>query len=73
MVQICLEINRILGVENIFLGDGTQVKCEKNNEKMDLSLLKLIERGMTFYMNLGFDFDVTNCDWLYNRFSNKKI
>lgn len=71
MIKICLSINRILGVIKTYLYDGTQVKCDKNNEKMDLSLLKLIERKLTFYTNLGFDFEVTNKDWLYLKYSNK--
>jgi hypothetical protein len=39
---------------------------------MDLSYIKLIERGTTFYMNLGFDFEVTDKDWFYKRFSSTK-
>lgn len=58
MTKICLEINRILGAEKTSLGDGTKVNCDKTNEKMDLSYVKLIEKGMTFYMSLGFDFYV---------------
>jgi hypothetical protein len=54
LVKICIEINRILGAEKTALYDGTRITCEKNNEKLDLSLLKLIEKDKTFYMNLGF-------------------
>ena len=39
---------------------------------MDLSYIKLIERGTTFYMNLGFDFEVTDKDWFYKKFSSTK-
>jgi hypothetical protein len=72
LVKICLTINRILGAQKTYLGDGTEVLCNKNNQIMDLSYIKLIERGTTFYMNLGFDFEITNYDWFYNRFSSTK-
>ncbi len=39
---------------------------------MDLSYIKLIERGTTFYMNLDFDFEVIDKDWFYKRFSSTK-
>jgi hypothetical protein len=57
MTKICLAINRILGVTKTSLGDGTQITCEKTKQELDLSYIKLIERGTTFYMNLGFQFD----------------
>ncbi len=72
LVKISLAINKILGAQKTYLGDGTEVLCSKNNELMDLSYIKLIERGTTFYMNLGFDFEVTDRDWFYKRFSSIK-
>lgn len=74
MVNLCLEINRILGVNKTSLGDGTSVICDKNKESMDLSFIKLIERGTTFYMNLGFDFETENSSnvMFYYRYTNKK-
>lgn len=72
LVKICLAINKILGAKKTYLGDGTEVLCAKNNQLMDLSYIKLIERGTTFYMNLGFDFEVTDKDWFYKRFSSTK-
>jgi len=71
LLKISLEINKILGAEKTMLYDGTRVKCDKNNEEMDLSLLKLIERDKTFYMNLGFEFEVDNDAWSYWRWSDK--
>ena len=58
MVIICLEIQRILGAYSTSLRDGTEIACNKTGEIMDLSYLKLIEKGLTFYMSLGFDFNV---------------
>jgi hypothetical protein len=72
LVKICLAINKILGAQKTYIGDGTEVICSKNNQVMDLSYIKLIERGTTFYMNLGFDFDVTDNDWFHKRFSSTK-
>lgn len=60
LVQICLEINRILGAEKTFLSDGAHVQCDKTNDSMDLSFIKLLERNKTFYMNLGFHFENSN-------------
>jgi hypothetical protein len=59
MVKICLAINKILGADKTCLGDGTSIICEQNKEQLDLSYLKLIEKGITFYMNLGFDYEFT--------------
>ena len=72
MVKICIEINRILGAEKTILGDGTRVKCEKTNEELDLSLLKLLERKKTFYMNLGFDYEITKDRFFHLRIEDKK-
>jgi len=74
MVKLCLEINKILGVNKTSLGDGTSVICDKNKENMDLSFIKLIEKGMTFYMKFGFDFEFENKSdvFLYYRYTDKK-
>jgi hypothetical protein len=72
LVKICLTINKILGAQKTYIGDGTEVVCAKNNQVMDLSYIKLIERGTTFYMNLGFDFEVTDRDWFYKKFYSTK-
>ena len=71
MIKICLEINRILGADKTSLGDGTKVICNKNNEKMDLSYLKLIEKNMTFYMSHGFDFEIRDNIHYPYRFTDK--
>jgi len=70
MVLLVLEINKILNVTKTTLGDGTTIKC--GDKEYDLSYLKLIEKGITFYMKFGFDFEITNCQWMYARYNNKK-
>lgn len=72
MVKICLKINKILGVQKTSLSDGTRVICNKTNESMDLSFIKLLEKNKTFYMKLGFDYEITNTQFPYYRFSDKK-
>lgn len=71
LIKICLKINEILGAEKTRLYDGTSVNCD--NVNMDLSYLKLLEKGVTFYMGLGFDFEVTHSEWFHIRYSNKNI
>ena len=49
------------------LFDATSIKCR--NKEYDLSFLKLLEHGKTFYMKFGFKFDI-NDDIRYNEFSS---
>jgi hypothetical protein len=70
MVQICLRINKLLGATKTRLIDAAGIY--HNDKKLDLSYLKLLERGQTFYMNLGFDFELTNTQFMYFKFDNKK-
>lgn len=74
MVKVCIRLNKILGVNKMSLYDGSSVKCDKNNESMNLSYIKLIEKGITFYMKLGFEFELNenNNVMFYYRFNNKK-
>lgn len=70
IVELVLEINSKLGVKKSYLYDGTSVNCL--NDRLDLSIIKLIDNGMTFYMKFGFEIDITK---QYNRlliFKNKK-
>lgn len=57
MVKLVLEINRALKVKKTFLWDASSVQCQ--NDEIDLGLMKLFEKGHTFYMNFGFKFDTT--------------
>lgn len=73
LVKIALKINEILGTHKTYLYDGTTVKCSENNETMDLSFIKLLEKNKTFYMKHGFEFDNTSRNsYLFYRFANKK-
>lgn len=46
--------------------------CNKTNDMINLSYIKLLEKKMTFYMSHGFDFDINyNTDYQY-RFTNIK-
>ena len=66
IIKICLKINKILGAEKTSLKDYSKIICNKTNEMLDLSYIKLLEKKMTFYMNYGFDFDVNyNTDYIY--------
>jgi len=69
MVKICLEINKKLGVKKTFLFDGASINC--HGRELDLSFIKLIEHNKTFYMKLGFDFEITNFDYPFYKFNNK--
>lgn len=69
LVQISIRINQLLKVKKIYIYDGTTVQC--NKDQLDLSFLKLIEKKHTFYMKFGFDFEVTNTTFFYQRFANK--
>lgn len=69
MVKLCLEINEVLGVNKVFLFDGATIKCGKKD--LNLSFIKLLEYGKTFYMKLGFDFEITDHLSPYYRFKSK--
>ncbi len=71
LVKICLQINKILGAEKTLISDGAEIYCDKSNEPMDLSFIKLLEKDKTFYMGLGFEFEITNTQFPYYRIENK--
>jgi len=60
MVKLVLQINKVLGVKKTTLHDGTTITCPINGQKLDLSYLKLLQYGRTFYTNLGFEFAPRN-------------
>jgi hypothetical protein len=70
LVDICIKINDILGTQKIIVRDGTKVKCN-NNQDMDLSFIKLLEKNKTFYMNFNFDFEIDNNILPYWKWSDK--
>ncbi len=75
MVKLVLAINSKLRVEKSVLYDGATVKCQDETSKkneMDLTFIKLLEKGIGFYKRFGFQFDLT---YQYNRlvvFNNKQ-
>ena len=69
MIKFCLEINKFVGVKKTFLNDAAHIVC--GNEKLDLSFIKLLEYDKTFYMKHGFNFELTNHENAYFRFTDK--
>ncbi len=63
IVKFALELLKRLGTKKVYIYDGTTVKCLSNSMHYDLSFLKLLEKGKTFYMNFGFDFDNIGLDY----------
>lgn len=55
MVLFVLELQRKLGVEKSYLHDAATIICD--DREMDLTLIKILERGEGFYSKLGFDYE----------------
>ncbi len=68
MVKLVLEINRLLHIKKTFLWDGSSVPC--HNDEIDLGLMKIFEKGHTFYMNFGFKPDTTQSNYNLVVFDN---
>lgn len=68
MVKIALKINEVLGVRKTRICDGTSIECGENH--YDLSFIKLLEKGETFYMRFGFKYEITNTEYYRWRFDN---
>lgn len=61
MVNLCLDIQRKLGVDKTRIHDATSIKCVENNQELNLSFFKLIEKKQTYYMRFGFDVEILGC------------
>lgn len=70
MVELVLKIQEVLKVNKTILSDGANIKCD--NIEIGLSYFKLIEKGITFYMKFGFDFELTGNEWSEIRFKDKE-
>jgi hypothetical protein len=70
LVKFSLEINKVLKINKVILGDEASVKC--NNTKMDLSLQKLIETKQTYYMKLGFEIEISSSNFYLTKITNKE-
>lgn len=65
IVKLCLQINKVLGVTKTNLNDGSSIDC--NGVYRSLALIKLLEQKKTFYMKLGFKFDLSTCRNIFIR------
>lgn len=54
IVQFVIKLCKVLKVKEVTLYDATRIKC--GEKEYDLSFLKLLEHGKTFYMKFGFKF-----------------
>jgi hypothetical protein len=70
MVKIALLINKVLHVKKTMLYDATTIKCQ--NQRYDLSYMKLLQTNLSFYMKFGFEFDINNRYQSSDEFNNKK-
>jgi len=70
MVSFVLELQRVLGVKKTTLHDGATVNCD--DKQMNLSYIKLLERGKTFYMRFGFEHEINKSEWFMMRYKNEK-
>lgn len=59
LLDICININKALGVYKIYLYDESTVLCSPSLQKMPLKFIKLLSDGSTFYTKRGFKVDVT--------------
>ena len=69
MMKFVISLLKKLGVKRVTIYDGTSVKC--GNERMDLTLQKLIVNGSGFYERFGFSYIVVD-DWHIGKFDNTK-
>lgn len=63
IVKFALELLKRLGAKKAYIYDGATVRCSSSSMNYDLSFLKLLEKGKTFYMNFGFDFDTVGQEY----------
>jgi hypothetical protein len=54
IVSTILKFLKTLGFKKTSLMDGASIECAQNKTSLDISLFKLIEKGMTFYQKFGF-------------------
>ena len=64
MVKFVLELQRILGVKKTFLHDGASVPCG-DEDGMNLSWFKFIEKNRGFYMKFGFQIEMSKRDGVF--------
>jgi hypothetical protein len=69
-VKLVLDIQKDLGVEKTYLYDGAHIYCDKF--RVDLSFMKMLEKGLTFYMKAGFEFAMETSQEWYLHFDSQK-
>lgn len=57
IMKFILSLLTKIGVKTVYIIDGTTVDC--GNDKMDLSLQKLLTQGKSFYQRFGFKYKVS--------------
>jgi len=58
LVKFAVKLLKGLGCIKAYLHDGTSVKCKSNSLGYDLTYYKLLEKNKSFYMSLGFEYDI---------------
>ena len=73
LMKFILSLLTILGVKNVYIIDGATVDC--GNEKMDLSLQKLLTQGKSFYQRFGFEYKVStqHSPYKFKIFNDKEL
>jgi len=59
IINTILSLLRVLGVKKVRINDATHIVCGLTEEN-DLSLIKVIETGKTYYQRFGFKYDLSD-------------
>lgn len=57
LIKTALKIFYVLNFNRIIIRDDAVIYCENKNTEIDLSLLKIVEKGRGFYNNYGFEYE----------------
>jgi hypothetical protein len=64
MVNIAIKLCKILRCKKLYLMDRATIHCN-NIDTFDLSMMKLLESGKTFYEECGFIPSIDQCNFVY--------
>jgi len=83
LVNLSILICKKFGVEKIITGDEATITCDssqnsthngtKSGAKIDLSLMKLLEKKKTYYMNFGFKIGPSNSSYFLGKIKDIDI
>jgi hypothetical protein len=59
IINLVLSFLRVLNVKKVRINDATRIVCGLNDEN-DLSLMKIIENGKSYYQRFGFKYDLSD-------------